>query len=396
MKHGRRVAVVGVGQTKHGFFRDRTWKEMVVESCYEALKDARMDPGEIQTGFFSITMPEILEQENLGAAVADQLGICPAGFTQLSAACAGGGAGIRLGVLSIASGVYDKVLVTGIEKISDSIQATEPMANVSDPDYEYTWGFNFSAMAALSQMRYMHTFGAKQECFEMWPIIMRWYGRRNPKALDYNRPEMTLEDVRSSPWISWPVRYATCAKACDGSSAVVLTTEEIARKYSDTPIYVDGIGLATGPVYQTARFNYPEWDEFDICANHTTVMAADEAYKMADCRPEDIDFAQIHDCFAPNAIIQLEALQLFPVGKAAEAVLHGEVAIDGRIPVNTDGGRFSLGHPTGTTGINIIVEATNQMRGKCADRQVKKPDVAMCQAMGGQNATEFCAILRRT
>lgn len=390
----KRVAIVGVGQTKHGFFPRRTWKDLVVESCYEAFKDARMDPGEIQTGFISITMPEVLEQENMGAVASDQLGISPVGLTQVVAACAGGGAGLNWGTLAVASGEYDRVLVVGVEKMTDAM-STETMSNNTDSDYEYTYGYHFQQMAALQQVRYMNKYSAPQECFEMWPVHMRWYGRRNPKANHYGRPDMTLKDVQNTPWITWPVRTAMCAIACDASSAVVLVPAEDAKSYSDTPVYVDGVGLATGPAYHAGRFHYPGFEQYDIAESFPTIMAGKQAYKMSGCTPEDIDFAQVHDCYPSNAIIQLEALGLFPYGKGAEAVLHGEIAIDGRLPCNTDGGRHALGHPTGTTGINTMVEAVNQMRGICGERQVKKADVAICEAMGGNNATQSVAILRR-
>lgn len=394
MKLGRRVAIVGVGQTRHGFFPRKSWKEMIVESSYEALKDAKMDPQEIQTGFISVTMPELIEQQNMGAVAADQLGISPAGLVQVVAACAGGGMGARLGVMAITSGFYDRVLVVGIEKVTDG-NSIETMSNNADTDYEYLYGYHFMTMSALQQTRYMDKYGAKQECFELWPVHMRWYARRNPKAIDFGRPEMTLEDVKKSPWITWPLHTTMCAKACDASSAVILVPAEDARKYTDTPVYIDGVGMATGPAYQTSRFNYPGFEKFDISESFTTMMAAEEAYKMANCHPQDINFAQIHDCFPANAILQLEAMGLFPLGKGAEAVLNGEIAIDGKMPTNTDGGRHCLGHPTGTTGINVLVEGVNQMRGICGERQLKKADVGICETMGGNNATQSVTIIRR-
>jgi acetyl-CoA C-acetyltransferase len=318
----------------------------------------------------------------------------PVSFVQIVAACAGGGVGVRVGTFAIASGAYDRVLVVGLEKNGDSTSIEQMSANV-DPDYEYIYGYHFQHFAALQQTRYMHKYRAKQECFEMWPVHMRWYGRRNPKANHYGRPEMKLEDVQKTAWITWPVRTSMCAIACDGSSAVVLVPAEDAKKYSDTPVYVDGVGLATGPAYHTSRFNYPGFEHYDISESYVTMAAAKEAYEMSQCHPEDIDFAQVHDCYPSNAILQLEALGLFPIGKGAEAVLNGEIGIDGKMPTNTDGGRHALGHPTGTTGINMIVEVVNQMRESCGERQLKKLDVAICEAMGGNNATQSVTILRR-
>ena len=217
----------------------------------------------------------------------------------------------------------------------------------------------------------------------MWPVRIREYGRHNPKAIEYGRPELTLDDVTSSPWITWPLRTLMCARACDGAAAVILAPAEDAKKYTDTPVYIDGVALSTGPAYQTSRFNYPGFEQYDIGESYTTMAAASEAYKMAGCLPEDIDFAQVHDCFPPNAIIQLKGLGLFPLGKGAEAVLNDEISLDGRMPTNTDGGRHSLGHPTGATGVSTLIEPVNQMRGACGKRQVRKADVPVCESMGG-------------
>jgi len=176
---------------------------------------------------------------------------------------------------------------------------------------------------------------------------------------------------------------------------LIIVPARDARKYTDAPIYVDGISLKTSPTYVGNKFGYPGMEDIDISEAAATIMAAKEAYKQADLNPEQINFAQVHDCFTINGVIQLEALGVFPRGKGAAAVASGETALDGRCPTNTDGGRIGLGHPTGTTGINMVVESVIQMRGQAGERQVKKPDVGVCQTMGGTNAASVVTVLRR-
>jgi acetyl-CoA C-acetyltransferase len=145
-----------------------------------------------------------------------------------------------------------------------------------------------------------------------------------------------------------------------------------------------------------AKFGWPGYGNFDIAEALATDDAASRAYADAEIGPEDVDFAEVHDCFDFMGVLQLEALGIFPRGKGASAVAAGETALDGRCPACTDGGRLSMGHPTGATGINVVLEAVVQMREQAGDRQIRKPDVAVCQSMGGNNATSCVAVLRRT
>jgi acetyl-CoA C-acetyltransferase len=248
---------------------------------------------------------------------------------------------------------------------------------------------------ALMQTRYMSKYGASLESFAQFAAQDRWYASRNSKAVDNKRPPISVEDVLGSPMISWPITASQCARACDGSAALVIVPARDAKKYTDTPIYIDGISMKTGPTYVGSKFGYPGIEEFDISESPATMAAAKDAYKQADIGPSDINLAQVHDCFTINGIIQLEALGVFPLGKGALAAAAGETSLDGRCPTNTDGGRIGLGHPTGCTGVNMVVESVYQMRGQAGERQVKTPDVAVCQTMGGTNAVVVVTALRR-
>lgn len=390
-----RVAIVGVGITEHGFFPEWGWKRMIVESAYEALCDATMDPGEIDAGFISVTASEIEEQQNLGAVAADELGVSPAGFAQIVSACAGGGVGLQYAVQAIRSGIYKRILVVGFEKISDCMSTTEVLLGNVDVDFEYPLGYDYIDVMALMQTRYMSKYSVGLEPFAQFAQQDRWYANRNPKAIDYRRPPITAAEVLNGPMISWPITAAACSRACDGSSALVVVPGKDAKQYTDTPIYVDGISLKTGPTYLGSKFGYPRMEGLDISESGATVAAVREAYAQAGIKPSDIKMANVHDCFTINAVVQLEALGVFPFGKGAVAVAAGETALDGKCPTNTDGGRIGLGHPTGATGVNMVVESVIQMRLQAGERQVKNPDVAVCQTMGGMNAASVVTVLRR-
>ena len=176
-----RAAIVGVGISKHGFFPKWGWKQMIVDSCYEALNDARMDPGEIDAGFISVTAPEIEEQQNMGAVAADELGMAPSGFAQIVSACAGGGVGLQYAVQAIKSGVYRRLLVVGIEKISDCTSTAEVLLGNLDVEFEYPLGYDYIDIMALMQTRYMSKYGVSIEPFAQFAAQDRWYAMRNPK-----------------------------------------------------------------------------------------------------------------------------------------------------------------------------------------------------------------------
>jgi acetyl-CoA C-acetyltransferase len=389
----RNVAVAGVGITNHGFFARSTWTDLVVEAAYAAMDNAHMKPEEIQAGFISISIPEAIEQENIGPFAADHLGIAPVGFPQIVNACAGGGSATRLATFAVASGVYDRVLVVGVEKISDGMNPADIMGANDDVEYEYPYGYHFMDFMALMQSRYMQKYGASEEFFAQWAVQDRWYANRNAVAIDHTRKPLTREEVLTSPAITLPIRSADCARACDGASALVITSGDVAARYTDRPVWIRGVSLKSAPPNLGRKFDFPGFEGFDAAETITTMAARDEAYVMAGITAQDVDLAQVHDCFPINGIIALEALGIFNYGKGAEAVSRGETAVGGRCPTNTDGGRIGLGHPTGATGINMIVESVIQMRCEAGTRQVPRASVAVCHTMGGTNATIALTVL---
>jgi len=297
---------------------------------------------------------------------------------------------VQAGIRMIQSGAHRCVLVAGVEKQSDTTTTADSMLSYVDADFEAPAGFDFVDTMALMHARYLQVHGVPEDAVAAFAVADRWYARRNPVAVDAGRPELTTADVLGSGWVSKPITRAACGRACDGSSAVVLVAAEDAP---GAPV-IAGIAQATGPNGLAAKFGFPGYDG-DIVRALPTALAAESAYRQAGIDAQDIDVAQVHDCFSIMGSLHLEALGVFPAGKAALAVRAGETALDGRCPVNTDGGRIGLGHPTGTTGINVVVESVRQLRREAGERQVRDPEVAVCQSMGGNNATSAVAVLRR-
>ncbi|WP_151484407.1 thiolase family protein [Streptomyces albicerus] len=392
--NGTGVVIAGAGVTRHGFFPSRDWKDLVVESAYAALHDAGVSPGEVSGGFVSVSLPETFEQQNLGAIAADELGLAPAAFSQVGAACAGGTVALMNGVAAIASGAVRAVLVIGVEKQSDAASTADSMLHFPDAEYEAPAGFDYVDLMALMHDRYVRKYGATHEAIAQWVVQDRWYARRNPIAIDYGRAALTVAEVLDSPMVSRPITRAACGRACDGASAVVLMRAGGAPADCE-PVEIAGIAQATGPNVLAAKFGHPASAGADIAEAVPTEVAAKKAYAQAGIEPHHIGLAQVHDCFSVMGPLHMEGLGIFPPGKAAAAAADGETALDGRCPTNTDGGRIGLGHPTGATGVSIAVESALQLRGRCGDRQVPDPDIAVCQSMGGSNATSAVAVLRR-
>lgn len=391
---GTGVVIAGAAITRHGFFPARDWKDLVVESAFTALRDAHLEPDDVGAGFVSVSLPETFEQQNLGAVTADELGLAPAPFSQVNAACAGGTVALRQGVAAVASGMARAVLVLGVEKQSDAASTADSMLHFPDAEYEAPAGFDYVDLMALMHERYVRKYGATHEEIAQWVVQDRWYARRHSKAIDHGRGELTVSQVLDSGMVSRPITRAACGRACDGASAVVLMRRRDAPEACE-PVEIAGIAQATGPNTLAAKFGHPAGAGADIAEAVPTAVAAKDAYAQAGIEPQHVRLAQVHDCFSVMGLLHLEGLGIFPTGKAAAAVAEGETALDGRCPANTDGGRIGLGHPTGATGVSVAVESVLQLRGRCGERQVPDADIAVCQSMGGSNATSAVAVLRR-
>lgn len=381
----REVAVIGVGMTEWGELWDKSLRDIFVETALLALDDAGMSRidsmyvGCMSGGLF-------VGQEHLGSLLADYLGQAPIPATRVELACASGGAAVRLGFMEVASGISDVVLVSGVEKMTDVSGggATYALASAADQEYEGYNGVTFPGLYAMMARVHMESYGTTREQLAQVAVKNHRHGARNPLA---QYPfEISVEAVLSSVMVADPLRILDCSPITDGAAAAILCPVEMAKRISDRPVVkIVASAQATDSIALHSRA--------DITSLSSTAKAAEEAFKMADKSPGDIDLAEVHDCFTIAEIMVIEALGFVEKGKGGTAAESGLTAIGGRIPVNTSGGLKAKGHPVGATGVAQVVEVVKQLRGEAGERQVEGAKVALTQNMGGTGGSSVVHIL---
>ncbi|MEE9509415.1 MAG: thiolase domain-containing protein [Candidatus Bathyarchaeia archaeon] len=383
------VAIVGVGITPSGEHWDKGLRELTIEAGFAAAADAGVQGKDIDlilVGNMSAGM--FVGQEHVAALVADFLGLNPTPAVRVEAACASGGVAFKQGCLAIASGLYDLVVVGGVEKMTD-VQgkwATSVLSGAMDFEWEAYFGATFPGIYALMARRYMHEYGLTREQLAEVAIKNHYHGSLNPLA--HFRNKITLDQVLTSRLVADPLRLFDCSPISDGAACVILTSAEKARKYTDTPILVDACVQASDTLTLFERK--------DICTLDATVEASREAYRLTKTSPKDIDLVEVHDCFTIAEILALEDLGFCKKGEAGTLYDEGQLYVGGSLPVNTDGGLKASGHPVGATGVKQIVELVKQLRGNVkSGRQVKGAEKALAQNVGGSGATAVVTLLRR-
>ncbi len=383
----REVAILGVGMIPWGELWEKSLRKMTSEAGLAALDDAGVEKidalyvGCMSSGLF-------VGQEHLGSLVADYLGQVPVSATRVESACASGGAALRQGFLHIMSGLADVVLAVGVEKMTDvsGDGATFALATAADQEYEVYQGATFPGLYALMARDHMARHGTTREQLAMVAVKNHRNGAMNPLA--QFQSEVTLDQVINSLLIADPLCILDCSPITDGAAAVVLGTVEHARKLGKNPIVkVAGSGQASDTISLCHRA--------EMSWLSATAEAAGQAYQMAGIKPEDVDLAEVHDCFTIAEIMATEALGLVPKGQGGRAVEEGETALGGRIPVNPSGGLKAKGHPVGATGVGQAVEAVKQLRSDAGQRQVDEARIALTQNMGGTGGSAVVHVFER-
>jgi acetyl-CoA C-acetyltransferase len=390
-KLSRGVAIVGVGMSKFGAFPDKTSRDLFVEA-YQELKQSvqkGFEPQDIEAFYMGNFSSDHFEnQGHLAPIVASWVGLSPVESTRIEDACASGGVALRLGLLAIASGAVDVVLVGGLEKMTDlpGAKVTDALALAADSMFEVPAGFTFPGFYAAMATAYMDQYKADPDALLRVGIKNHQNGSLNEKAqFNQSIPEVMekkkskaeqrglpvpewedemafMKDPKANPMIAWPLRLFDCSPVSDGAAAVLLVSEELAAKYTDTPIFVIGSGQASDGALaeRESLSNIP-----------AAVEAARQAYEMAGIGPEDVDFAEVHDCFTIAEIMASEDLGFFPHGEGWKAAMEGRTARDGSHPINPSGGLKAKGHPVGASGVGQVVEVWKQLNGIAGERQLR-------------------------
>ncbi len=379
----RDVVVIGAGITRFGELWDKSIKDIFVEAALGAIKDAGVDRidslyvGAMSSGLF-------VGQEHLGAVMADYLGVTPIPATRVESACASGGVAFRQAYLEVASGASDIVLAGGVEKMTDGADVTEVLAAAADQEYEVYNGITFPGLYALIARAHMEKYGTTREQLAAVAVKNHRNGAKNPNA--QFRSEVTAEQVMNSTMVADPLRLLDCSPVSDGAAAVIVASMDVAKALKKNMVRV----LASAQASDTIALHGRK----DPTTLGSVVTAARKAYQMADKKPADINFAEVHDCFTIAEIVVTEDLGFFEKGKGGEAAAGGLTSIEcKKIPVNTSGGLKSKGHPVGATGIAQIIELYEQLNAKAGGRQVANAHIGLAQNMGGSGASCVIHIL---
>jgi acetyl-CoA C-acetyltransferase len=375
-----RVAVVGAGLIKMGELFDQSYEQMAKGAFDAAVAsvDHGFDPALIDAAFVATQRGTLWGQEGIGGnTVPTAIGIAGVPCTRIENACPSGSDAFRVGCLAVASGVYDVVLVIGVEKMRDKSAEEGLLARAAAGHPVYTRGESAPVLFAPFATRHMHDFGTTREMLASVAVKNHHNGALDPYA--HFRNEVTVEEVLASPPVCSPLHLLDCCPQTDGAAAVLLTTPERAADFTDAPVFVAGFGVATDHPYLHEKANF--------VGMPATVEAAKRAYGMAGIGPADVDMAEVHDCFTITEILDIEDLGFVEKGKGGIASIEGETALDGRIPVNTSGGLLAKGHPIGATGIAQLTECWWQLRGQAGDRQVDmRNGFALQHNVGGRGS----------
>lgn len=381
----RDVAIIGIGLTKFGELWEKSLRDIAVEAALNCLADAgteRIDSitiGCMTGGLFN-------GQEHLASLIPDYLGRRNTPAVRVESACASGGMAVRSAFMEVASGMSDYVLAIGVEKMNDvsGDLATAALATASDGDYEAFHGINFPGLYALMATAHMEKYGTTREQLALVAVKNHKNGSLNPNA--QFPMEITVNTVLNSAAVADPLRLFDCSPVTDGAAAVLLTTVDEAKKLGKQPLVViTGIGTATDTIALSHRK--------DILKLEAIELAAERALKMAGKTINDINFAEVHDCFTIAEIMVMESLGIVEPGQGGPATASGMTALNGKFPINPSGGLKSKGHPVGATGVAQICEAVLQLRGQAGKRQIKNAKTALTQNMGGSGGSCVIHIL---
>ena len=409
-KLARKVALVGAGMSKFGRnFPLKRNPDMWIDAWLNAVEnvDNGIEPKDVDACYVGNYSSDLFNhQGHLGPQMANLVGLTPKPASRFEGACASSGIALRQAIIAIASGIHDVIAVSGVECMNELPTAlvTDTLATASDSLFEYPAGATYPGLYATVASAHFHKYGTTAEDLMYVGIKKHENGAENPyaqmqesikdmMASKKKRYEQQGRDVpdwkdefdflksSSNPMIAYPLRLFDCSLVTDGAACLFLASGDVAKKFTDTPIWITGTGQGSAALSLHDR---------DSLTSFIAIREASrQAYEMSGLKPKDIQIAEVHDCFTIAEILAMEDLGFYEKGKAAEAVRNGESKRDGALPINTSGGLKSKGHPVGATGAAHAVEIFKQMRGIAERNRQVKFDVerALTHNLGGSGGT---------
>lgn len=365
--------------TKFGEMWKSDLRSLALEASIAAINDAQIDPKDIDAIYFANMLgSRFANQDHLGALIASELGLTVPSI-HIEAACASGGAAIRLAFLELMSKTAKNILVVGAEKMNDADvnEITSGLAGASDEEWEASLGVTFPSLYAMIAREHMYRFGTSREQLSM--IAVKNHKHASMNKLAQFPKELSLSDAVNSSPVADPLNLMDCSPITDGACAIVLSTEK-----------KNGIRiLASSQAQDTLALH----DRKDIVTLQATVDAADKAFKASGIERDDIGLIELHDCFTIAEILAYEDLGFAKKGDGGKLIEEGKTYYNAELPVNTSGGLKACGHPVGATGIKQAYEIYLQMMGQAGERQVKRNlKYALSHNVGGSGATAVVTI----
>ena len=382
----KEVAIVGVGQTPFVRGYEGSIRELAFDAYKEAMLDAGLTAKQIDASIIC-SAPEYDKQRTPAGTLAEYLGLNPKPTFYLETVCSSSSSGLRVAYSLVKSGLHKTVLVLGFQKMSEisSADSQERMGRGSDVMWEAPFGTMMPAYYAMHARAHFQRYGSKEEDLALIRVKAATYGTINKKAVF--QKGVTFEQVMTADMIASPLKRFDCCANADGASCLIVADKDVARSLSKKPVWILGLGAATAPITMSGRDSLTGL----ACAQE----AAKEAYRMAGITPQDVDVAEVHDCFTIAELMAYEDLGFAKPGEGKDLIQAKGTYIGGKIPVNVDGGLLSKGHPIGATGGSQIRTVVLQLRGEAKEMQVKDPEVGLVHNIGGVGVYGNVSILGR-
>jgi len=386
-----KVAIIGVGQSTFVRSYPGSIRELAFEGFKEAMQDAQMSTADIDASVIC-SAPEYDKQRSPAGVFAEYLGLNPQPTFYVETLCSSSSTGLKLAYSLVKSGLHDSVAVIGFQKMSEisSSESQERMGRGADIQWESPFGTMMPAYYAMYARAHMEKYGTTLDDLALIRVKAATYGQLNERAV-YRKPvefEMFSDpENRMSGPVANPLRVGDCCANADGSSCIIVASEEKAKSIPKKPVWILGVGAASTSVNLAGR---------DLFTGLTVAQqAAQQAYEMAGVGPKDIDVAEVHDCFTIAEMMAYENLGFAKPGEGKELIRNKETYQEGSIPVNVDGGLLSKGHPIGATGGSQIRTIVLQLRDEAGDIQVKDPQFGLVHNIGGVGLYGNVTILGR-
>lgn len=387
-----KVAIIGAGQTYYGDFATKGVKELFADAYGEAIKsvDKGIDPQKIKVAYLgSLSSGSGFQLGQLAPLLMGHVGLPNVAAIRVESACASAGMALYSAACAVASGKCDVAIAGGVEKMKDVSSAkTKYWLGISgDTEYERLAGSTFAGIYAAVATRYMYEYGLTREQLSKVAVKNHKYAAMNPKAQFRN--EVTLEKVMSGAPVAYPFNIWDCCPTTDGAAMVILCNAKIAKEFTDNPVYLSGYGVASD--YLALH------DRKTITSFKAASLAAQDAYQQARLSPQDIDLAEVHNCFSIGEVLAYQDLGFCAMGESGKLLDNGDTLLGGRIPVNVSGGLKAKGHPIGATGCGMAVEIFNQLRGEVKEpaRQVRGAENGLSHNVGGSGGTAAVFVYTR-